>query len=116
MKSFGDYVAMREVATFKGEKMKVRGDDALDPRSEASIKAMREAIRELMDSRPEVLVAFLNLHRADDDIKRILVNNNLDSFLVPKGKCPPDYKDSGLGDEEGEAQMIHPHSADGFNM
>lgn len=115
MKSFGDWVAVREVATYKGEKMKVREDEAMDPRSEASVRAMRQAIRELMDTRPEVLVAFLNLHRADDDIKRILVNNNLDSFLVPKGKCPPDFNDRGLGDEEGEAQMVHPNSADGFS-
>ncbi len=112
MKSFTDYIAMKEIAVYGMDQAEDRPRDE-DPQTQASMAAVAESLKKIMKSRPEMVVAFLNLHRTDPDIKEILRKHNLDSFLDPKGSKRGDYRDKGLGDEEGEANMLAPQAADG---
>ncbi len=114
MKTFTDYISMMEIAAYTADEAEAKAGGELDPRSQASMDAMKEALKHIMETRPDMLVAFLNLHRTDPDVKRILLKHKLDVFLDPKGKQDPDFKEKGLADEEGEANMVSPNAADGF--
>lgn len=114
MKTFNDYLNMKEMAAYSADEQKPKGSMELDDRSQASISAMKEALGEIMNTRPDMLVAFLNLHRTEADIKKILLKHKMDVFVDPKMKSCQHFKEKGLADEEGRGNMVHPSSADGY--
>ena len=118
MKTFTDYIAMREMAAYDQDSLDAKNafKQELDPQSEASMQAARESIMSIMDSRPDMIIAFLNHHRTDPDIKKILMKHNLESFVDPKKIAKQDYKEKGLGDYEGEQNTVHPNAADAITV
>ena len=76
------------------------------------------ALKHLLKTKPEMIIAFLNQQRMDPDIRQILNKHNLDSFLDIKKKMNSSFADKGLGDRSGQEQgeEITPPAADGFTV
>ena len=73
-------------------------------------------IKKIIDSRPEIIIAFLNQQRNEPDIKRILNGFRLDSFPDVKSKLNGTFNDKGLGDRSGEEEALYPNAADGYKV
>jgi hypothetical protein len=117
MKTFMDYVRYHELASYDSEP-KDNKEEKKDHISESSLKVAKEALQLIMDTRPEILIAFLNQYRNEPDIKKILNNYKLDSFQDIRRKMHGSFAEKGLGSIDGEKPIddeeVHPNSADGY--
>jgi len=114
MKTFMEYLALNEDApSYIAEK---KPDQKHQDADNTAIAVM--ALKHLLKTKPEMIVAFLNQQRMDPDIREILNKHNLDAFLDIKKKMNGGFTDKGLGDRSGkeEGEQIRPPAADGFNL
>ena len=114
MKTFMDYLGLTEDApSFVAEK---RPDQRQQDADAMEIAAT--ALRHLLKTKPEMIVAFLNQQRMDPDIRQLLNKHNLDAFLDVKRKVNNGFSDKGLGDRTGEehGEEVKPPVADGFSL
>ena len=119
MKTFLDYVKIKEMASYGVQDGESKNPDAENKLSmkdvDEATKLVMRALTQMMKTRPEVIVAFLNQHRMDPDIRQILNDKRLDSFSdisKPNGHAD----DKALGDRTGkeEGEEIAPNAADGY--
>jgi hypothetical protein len=112
MKTFIDYLKLKEMANYHPDEKKDGGKD-----SDPAVAVAKEALGHIIENRPELLIAFLNQYRNESDIKQILVKHKLDSFQDIRPKMNGHFNDKGLADRTGdEPEQIAHNSADGFNL
>ena len=115
MKTFEEYVSLKELASYDGEKP-ADSHNGHDPQSKAALNVAMEALNRIIATRPEIVISFLNQYRNDPDIKAILVRHKMDSFQDMKPKMNGNYTEKGLGDKTGgEPEALAPNSADGYS-
>jgi len=115
MKTFGDYVSFRELASYEKSEKDAENQER-DPKSAQAVEIAMRAVQKILESRPEIIIAFLNQQRNEPDIKRMLNDFRLDSFPDVKSKQNGTFNDKGLGDRSGEEEALYPNSADGYKV
>lgn len=114
MKTFMEYLGLHEDApSFIAEK---KPNQTTEDANNMAIAVT--ALKHMLKTRPELVIAFLNQYRMEPEIREILNKNNLDSFVDIRKKMNNGFTDKGLGDRSGEEQgeEIKPPVADGFNL
>jgi hypothetical protein len=114
MKTFMQFIGIREeTASYISEK---KPDQKTKDADNTAIVVA--ALKHMLKTRPEVIIAFLNQHRMDPDIREILNNHNLDAFLDIHKKMNGGFTDKGLADRTGQEgnDQITPPAADGFSL
>jgi hypothetical protein len=115
MKTFEEFVVQKEVAAYDGESSS-KDHNGYDPQSKQNLDIAMDALKRIIDTRPEIIISFLNQYRNDPDIKAILTRHKLDSFQDMRPKMNPHFTEKGLGDKTGqEPDALAPHSADVYS-
>jgi hypothetical protein len=117
MKTFQQYLNIKEIASYDHEPIHNKKND-MDQNSLASLEVVKRAIKKIMEIKPQELVAFLNQHRNDPEIKEILNDYKLDSFQnIGRKHHGGMNDDKGLGNFDGikpNDDELYPNAADGY--
>ena len=79
MKTFNQYLNLKELASYDQEKAKDDNDD-MDNSSASALEAVKRGLKKIIEIKPQEVVAFLNMHRMEPEIKDILNDYKLDAF------------------------------------
>ena len=117
MKTFQQYLNLKELASYDQEPAK-QNNDEMDNSSSSALEAVRRGIKKMIEIKPQDVVAFLNTHRMEPEIKEILTDYKLDSFQNIGRKHHGGMNEKGLGNEDGtkpkDDEEMHPNAADGY--
>jgi hypothetical protein len=118
MKTFHQYLNLKELASYDEEPVRNK-DDEMDHKSSASLDVLKKAMKKMLEIKPQEIVAFLNQHRTEPEIRDILNDYKLDAFQNVGRKHHGGMNDDhGLGDVDGrkmkDEEELYPNAADGY--
>lgn len=112
MKTFADYVSTRETASYdQNPDVSAKESD-----SNQAIEVALKGAKQLLKTKPEILISFLNLQRNVPEVRSVLDELRLDAFPEVKNKLNQSYNDEGLGYRTGKEDALHPNAADGYHV
>ena len=117
MKTFQQYLNLKELASYDHDPVHNKKDD-MDHKSASSLEVVKQAIKKMMEIKPQEIVAFLNQHRTEPEIRKILNDYKLDAFQnIGRKHHGGMNDDEGLGDVDGRKPIddeLYPNAADGY--
>jgi len=117
MKTFREYFKLCELASYDHDPVHNKKDD-MDQKSLAALEVVKIALKKMMEIKPQEIVAFLNQHRMEPEIKAILNDYKLDSFQnIGRKHHGGMNDDKGLGSFDGrksKEEELYPNAADGY--
>ena len=72
MKTFQQYLNLKELASYDHDPVHNKKDD-MDHKSASSLEVVKQAIKKMMEIKPQEIVAFLNQHRTEPEIRKIQI-------------------------------------------
>lgn len=117
MKTFQQYINLKELASYDQEPVHHKDDD-MDNSSASALEVVKRGLKKIIEIKPQEVVAFLNMHRMEPEIRDILQDYKLDSFQNIGRKHHGGMNEKGLGNEDGmkpkDREELYPNSADGY--